>query len=161
MEFRERKQNRLKNYDYSQKGSYFVTICTYNKECFLGNIVGVVTGHPIMKLSKCGKIVDISINNISNYYDNISVGRYCIMPNHVHLIININLADENGRPMTSPTLSNIINQMKGYVTKQMACKVWQSSYHDHVIRNEQKYQKICKYIDDNPAKWVDDCYYRK
>ena len=81
------------------------------------------------------------------------------MPNHVHLIIRIDNNDMNGRPMTAPTLSQIVNQFKGYCSKQIGHPVWQKSFHDHIIRNQADYNRIWEYVDTNAIKWESDCYY--
>jgi len=109
-----------------------------------------------MVLSKYGQIVDNVILDISNHYENIFVDKYVIMPNHVHLIIFIK---NEGRAMHAPTISKVIQQMKGIVTKQVGYPIWQKLYYDHVIRNERNLYEIRKYIDDNPLKWELDKYY--
>lgn len=65
----------------------------------------------------------------------------------------------DGRAMRAPTISTVINQMKGYATKQIGFSLWQKLFHDHIIRNEQEYEKIWAYIDTNPLKWEDTCYF--
>ena len=80
------------------------------------------------------------------------------MPNHIHLLLQIN-TDESGRAMLAPTISRVIQQMKGVITKQIGQSIWQKLYHDHVIRGEADYLKIWRYIDSNAAKWQDDCFY--
>lgn len=80
------------------------------------------------------------------------------MPNHIHLLLRIE-SDEDGRPMAAPTVSTVIQQMKGYVTKQIGRPIWQKLFHDHVIRNEKGYQMIWNYIEENPMRWRDDCFY--
>ena len=80
------------------------------------------------------------------------------MPTHIHLILQIN-TDENGRPMVAPTISTVIQQMKGYVTKQLSRSIWQKLFHDHVIRNENDYPIIWEYIENNPVQWELDCFY--
>ncbi len=110
-------------------------------------------------LSDIGKVVDTAINNISTHYINVTVPKYVIMPNHIHMIIS--LSGTSGRAMRAPTISGIINQMKGYVTKQIGFSIWQKLFHDHIIRDEQEYLKIWNYIDTNPMKWEEDCYYTK
>lgn len=179
-----RKNNRLEFYDYSQSGAYFVTICAKdkqkifwdNQQCFVGAVsgrpqdkkifwneqqcsVGAVSGRPQDKLNHLGLIVKIGIEKISLHYQNITVDKYVIMPNHVHLIIRIDNNDINGRPMTAPTLSQIVNQFKGYCSKQIGHPVWQKSFHDHVIRNQADYNRIWEYVDTNAIKWESDCYY--
>ena len=79
------------------------------------------------------------------------------MPNHIHMILI--LQGDSGRAMRAPTVSTIINQMKGFVTKQIGFSIWQKLFHDHIIRNEPEYQKIQYYIDSNPLKWQEDKYF--
>ena len=110
-------------------------------------------------LSSIGEIVENAINNIPNTYKAITIDKYVIMPNHIHLILIV--AEENGRAMRVPTISTIINQMKGYVSKQLGYSIWQKRFHDHIIRGESEYQDIWQYIDDNPVKWDEDCYYNQ
>ena len=156
-----RKNNRLEFYDYSQNGAYFVTICAKDKQKIFWNnqqcSVGAVSGRP--QDNHLGLIVKIGIEKIPLYYQNITVDKYVIMPNHVHLIIRIDNNDINGRPMTAPTLSQIVNQFKGYCSKQIGHPVWQKSFHDHIIRNQADYNRIWEYVDTNAIKWESDCYY--
>ena len=106
-----RKNNRLEFYDYSQNGAYFVTICAKDKQKIFWNnqqcSVGAVSGRPQDKLNHLGLIVKIGIEKIPLHYQNITVDKYVIMPNHVHLIIRIDNNDINGRPMTAPTCEDI------------------------------------------------------
>ena len=103
MELPKRKSNRLKNYNYSQNGAYFITICTHNKECTLGKIVGGgVLDTPIMYLSNFGEIVKKQIDEINSIYTDLEISKYIIMPNHIHFIIFVN--GLNGTSRTpSPT----------------------------------------------------------
>ena len=82
------------------------------------------------------------------------------MPNHVHLLLQIS-SEVNGRTLFAPTVDRVIKQTKGVITKQIGFSIWQKSFHDHVIRDEQDYLKIWNYIDTNPAKWQEDKYYNK
>lgn len=169
----QRKPNRLPCFDYSTPGAYFVTICTQNRQCILADIVtvgddalnippfsvGATIGRPpMLVLSPHGKIVENAIHNISHCYPMVSVDHYVIMPNHVHLLLQIRTGP-TGRPMVAPTISRVIQQMKGAVSKEIGHSMWQKSYHDHVIRNERDYQRIWNYIDGNPARWREDCFY--
>ena len=151
-----RKSNRLNGYDYSSCGAYFITVCTKDKQKLFWKNVGAPIGRP--GLSEYGIIVEKAINNISVKYPMISVDKYVIMPNHIHIILAIN-ADEYGRPMGAPTISTVINHMKGYVTKRIGFPVWQKLYHDHIIRGQADYDEIWQYIDENPLRWNSDCYY--
>ena len=80
------------------------------------------------------------------------------MPNHIHLIISLQ-GNEDGRPEVTPTISHIIKYFKGSISKQTGFSIWQKSFHDHIIRNKTEFLKIWEYIDTNPQKWQDDCYY--
>ncbi len=162
MEPRIRKLHRLQGYDYSQNGAYFITICVKDKhEILWENGVGATFGRPQepIQLSKYGLVVENEINLISCIYENnVIIDKYVIMPNHIHMIIILQF-EKNGRPQVAPTIPRIIQQFKGSITKKIRFSIWQKLYHDHIIRNESDYQKIWKYIDENPLKWLDDCYY--
>ena len=159
MRLPKRKPNRLPNFDYSTPGAYFITICTKDKECILGQIVGAsIARPPYIELSYCGQIVEQTIRDIPRYYPTISVDHYVVMPNHIHLLLQIN-TDMDGRPMVAPTISTVVQQLKGAVTKQIGHSIWQKLFHDHVIRGEQDYLKIWEYIENNPARWEEDCFY--
>ncbi len=165
-----RKQNRLNYFDYSSYGAYFLTVCTSKRiNCFWVEApfdvgasiarpldpqdVGASIARPLdpqnIKLSKYGKIVDEAVKNISVSYPALSVDHYVIMPDHIHLLITIH-ADERGRPMVAPTVSRVVQQMKGYVTKRIGVSIWQKSFYDHVIRNKEDYEAHIKYIYENP-----------
>ena len=158
-----RKSNRLKDYDYSQNGYYFITICVKDKHELLGQIdVGANCVRPC--LSGQGHIVEKEIHVLSETYDAVEVNKYVVMPNHLHMIIVINDSgriDDSGRTQFAPTISRIVKQFKGSITKQIGFSIWQRSFHDHIIRNEKEYLKIWQYIDENPMKWQEDCFYPK
>ena len=150
-----RKNIRL-HYDYSRAGYYFITICVKDKhELLWCESVGTRIARP--PLSDIGKVIEKAIENIPNIYQSTTIAKYVIMPNHVHLIIQI--CDEYGRAMRVPTISTIINQMKGYVSKQIGYSIWQKRFYDHIIRDEAEYQRIWQYIDENPVKWDEDYYH--
>jgi REP element-mobilizing transposase RayT len=158
MELPKRKPTRLKEYDYSQNGAYFVTICTHNKEHLLSNIVGEGF-HPLPKniLTKIGNEIEKSIQYINDNYIGITISKYVIMPNHVHLIVFLDNSGGHG----NPPLQNIIGQLKSYTTKKFGNILWQRSFHDHIIRDKEDYNKIWEYIDTNVTKWELDCFYIK
>ena len=149
-----RKENRLKDYDYSSCNTYFLTVCTKNKQPFFGNIVGAPIGRPYCELSEYGKIVDEAINNIEKKYIGVRLDKYVIMPAHIHLLITI-LPLAGGRQMGAPTVSNILNKLKGYVTKRIGFPVWQKLYYDHIIRDDTDYDAKWQYIDNNPSSWFE------
>ena len=156
-----RKPTRLKEWDYSQNGAYFLTICTKNKEKTLCDIVGGgALDAPQQVLSDCGKTAEkyiISTNNIPR----VTVDKYVIMPNHIHMIVF--LEGPNG-PSRAPAPTNaliphVVSTLKRFVNREIGAPVFQRSFHDHIIRSEKDYQRIWNYIDTNPAKWGDDCFF--
>ena len=160
-----RKPTRLKNYDYSQNGAYFITICTHNRKCLLSDIVG--DGNfdvPQMILSDYGIILEKHINLINEKYSHINIDKYVIMPNHFHMILTItdrkNGASETAAPYNNE-ISKFISLLKRYCNKEYGENIWQRSFHDHIIRGEKDYQKIWEYIDTNPLKWEQDCFYNE
>jgi len=158
-----RKHNRLFDYDYSQAGTYFVTICAEAKKCIFGKVIHLDNaGRPQVQLFGIGRIIDESIIRIGNIYELVTVEKYVIMPNHVHLLIMIS---DSGRQVAAPTVSQIIGNLKRAVSMNVGaagCRqfaVWQKGFHDHIIRNQNDYEKIWNYIDINPDKWFEDKYY--
>lgn len=159
MELPKRKPNRLKGYDYRTPNAYFITLCTAQRKNLFWQTVGASIARPEdVTLSQYGKIADAAIQNIPERYPAITLDHYVVMPNHIHLLLQIQ-SDEHGRAMPSPTISTVIQQLKGIITKQIGHPIWQKLFHDHVIRNDQDYLKIWNYIDSNPAKWTEDCFY--
>jgi len=154
-----RKPNRLQGHDYSQNGLYFITMCVRGKQCVFWDAVGARIARPI--LSNYGLVVEQAINKISFVYNNVCVDKYVIMPNHIHLLLNIQTFSENGRAMRAPTVSTVVNQMKGFVTKQIGHSIWQKLFHDRIVRDEAEYVKIWQYIENNPLQWELDCFYTK
>ena len=160
--FPKRKINRLKSWNYSNNGGYFITICTDNRKHILSKIC-VADGFPVPQLTKTGQIVDDYIKNINLKYSCVTVSEYVIMPNHIHLLL---LIDNNGTGNPSPTVGNIIGWFKYNTTKSVnekyktaGNKLWQRSYYDHIIRDEKDYMEKLNYILSNPLKWIDDEYY--
>ena len=156
----QRKPNRISNFDYRSHGAYFVTICTHERRNTLCSIVG--DGFPIPKPS--GTIAASVIAAIPEHFPQVRVDHSVVMPNHIHLLLFI---DSSSSPhLPCPTLGNVIGWYKYQVTKQinLSCgtagaKVFQRSYHDHVIRGQRDYDQIWEYIDTNPLRWTIDCFY--
>ncbi len=107
------------------------------------------------KLTEIGIIVDNAIQKISDIYPSVLVEEYVIMPNHIHIILRIR-ADKFRRPMAAPTISRGVNQLKGYASKQVGHPIWQKLFYDHVIRNKKDYDRLEKYIYENPLNWFYD-----
>ena len=111
-----------------------------------------------IELSTFGMIIENEIKILNNTYENANVIKYVIMPNHIHMIIVIN---DKGRPQVSPTVPRAIKQFKGAITKKIGKSIWQTSYYDHIIRNEEDMYYHLQYIEENPKKWLlgKDKYY--
>ena len=142
-----RKHPRLKNYNYTTANYYFVTLCTHNKDCLFGEPSA---------LSQMGQIAQMLLLEIPTHFPGTVVDKCVVMPNHIHGIIVL--------PGGTAELSVIIGQYKAAVTKSVRrfypniC-LWQRSFHDHIIRNQGDYERIWTYIEGNPSKWAEDCFY--
>ncbi len=225
---------RLQNWDYGWDAAYFITICTQNRNHYFGEIVE--TGHalslqfpspsPHMQLSHIGVIADILWHEIKNHANNIELGAFQVMPNHLHgiLILNGNNAVQTGHALSQPpplsptppssesqspppplspppsvetghalslplppqspspqppktigqqrfqhigknSIFSLIGSYKSAVTKhtnRLGFEFeWQTRFHDHIIRNNDEFQRIQQYIINNPAKWADDKFYNE
>ncbi len=156
MEVPKRKQIRLPEYDFRTVNAYFVTICTKDRKNLFWENVGASIARPQdVRLSAYGEIVDKAISEIGNRYPAVSVDKYVIMPNHIHLLLQIH-SDEDGRPMVAPTLSTVVQQMKGAVSKQVGFPLWQKGFYDHVVRGDRDYQDVWTYIEGNPMNYLED-----
>ena len=145
--FPQRKHPRLPYYDYTTPGYYFVTICTCEKKYLFGE-PGC--------LSQLGRIAEQCLMDVHTHFPQVRIDKWVVMPNHVHAIVIL--------PGEGAALSTIMGQYKSAVTKmirsmQPELTVWQASFHDHVIRNQQDYERIWAYIDTNPIRWEKDCFY--
>ncbi|MBR3848737.1 MAG: hypothetical protein IKM21_05555 [Oscillospiraceae bacterium] len=168
MELPKRKPTRFSGYDYSTPGAYFITICTHNKKCLLSNIVGAIHELPENKLTQYGAFVKQIIEMLPCRF-NVSIPKYVIMPNHIHLIVEIYDDNEKRAIRESPLQCrrSVIDKMVGFLKMNVSKKfhnenadrIWQRSFHDHIIRGEEDYKKIWAYIDTNVAKWEKDCFY--
>jgi len=156
-----RKKNRLPEYDYSQVGYYFITICTKDRECYFGKIK-----NGKMNLNEIGKLSRKYWKEIPKHFPFVELDEYVVMPNHIHGIIIIdndnNVGDNHGCPLQNRNmelLPKIISQYKSSVTRQIRKQfdyyifAWQKSFYDHIIRNEKSLFKIQNYIIYNPLKW--------
>ena len=174
MTLSKRKRMRLPEYNYTAPGAYFITICTHQREALFGTIE-----HGIMVYSEIGQIAaeEISVTNQIRQKDGIQITKSIVMPNHVHMIIEIvgprlavavaesGTANRFGTPL-SGSVSSVVRSYKAAVTKHVreSCghgkpcpyKLWQPRFYDHVIRSERDYQEIWRYIDENPVKWEMD-----
>lgn len=163
-----RRSVRLKGYDYTQAGAYFVTIVTQGRECLFGE---VVDGE--MVLSKWGKTVQELWDAIPVHFPNAQLDTFVVMPNHVHgIIVVAGARHASPLPRTTPpprgpesqSLGAIVGSFKSVVTKSInslrgtpGISVWQRDYHEHIIRDESTLHRIREYIVNNPLQWAVDC----
>ena len=148
-----RKPTRLKHFDYSSENYYFITICTHNKNCIFGKPNA---------LNDCGRIAQEAFSEITGHFPFVNIDQYVVMPNHIHAIISI----ENGAENERPNLNTVVGLYKSGVPRKIhrlypELTVWQRSFHDHVIRNQQDYERIWTYVHYNDQKWEQDCFYIK
>ena len=166
MDLPKRKQTRLKEYDYSSPGAYFITICVKDRKQLLSKIIvgtGVLDG-PQNILTSYGEIANKHLVNMSDFYENIKIDEFVVMPNHIHMLIQIlETGNSNGPSRTSVPTNSLIAQFvstfKRFCNKEYGKNIWQSRSNDHIIRGEKDYQKICEYIDTNVIRWKEDCFY--
>ena len=159
-----RKPTRLNNFDYNTTGAYFITICTDKRRQILSRIVGVdVLGDPKnAELLPYGTVADKYIKQMNEFYEKLTIDQYVIMPNHIHLLIFVH---NDGSPRTStPTkqtsaVSHFVSTFKRFCNKECGENLWQRGFYDHVIRGREDYEKIVKYICENPIRWCYDELY--
>lgn len=179
-----RQSIRLRSYDYSQPGWYFITICTYERRMIFGDIVD---GQMI--LNGTGKIVEKYWREIASSYHQINLHDFVIMPNHLHGIIQIvgaqfiapnldvapnsDVASElnkgainKGAINRAPTVGEIVRGFKARcswaINKNIdmcGVPVWQRNYHEHIIRSQEAYSAITEYVRTNPQRWQEDRYH--
>ena len=162
-----RRSIRLKDYDYSQQGAYFVTICTKNRECLFGEIVASK-----IRLNQSGELIQQIWYELPNRYIDLDLDAFILMPNHLHGIIV--LTDQaavgaglalpgKGAASGAPTLGGIVRTFKSIsaillnrLLSRTGRTLWQRNYYEHIIRNEKSLNAIRDYILNNPNRWPDD-----
>lgn len=193
-EIHNRHSIRLKGYDYSNEGLYFITICVKNRKLLFGDII-----NGIIILNDAGKMVDNEWKNIPNRFSNVKLHQYVVMPNHFHAILEIvvganlvvaqnpeiantgfynnsiipitpNRATTRVAP-TTKTVGDIVGAFQSLVTvkyihgiknngwETFIGKLWQRNYYEHIIRDDQSYQRIVEYINNNIINWKQDKFF--
>lgn len=153
---------RLQGYDYTFPGAYFVTMVTQLRECLFGEVVDSE-----MQVNQFGIIVDQAWMDLPSHYPQVTLEVFVVMPNHVHGIVVINecRGGSQTRPyrMIQHGLPEIVRAFKSFsamrinqLQKRDRVAVWQRSFYDHIIRNEQDFRNNWEYIHNNPQKWQDD-----
>ena len=173
-ELPDRKGNRLKGYDHSAQGAYFITVCTRGRAHILSCIHGPspdAVGRdalipPQVELTPVGSCLEHAILQTEIAYPNVTVDRYVIMPNHFHLLLTVHSptapnGSDGGMRASRPTIPLMVRAIKTNVSRQAGRSIWQDSFYDHIIRTETDYWAIVQYIDENPLKWVLDPLYQE
>ena len=99
------------------------------------------------------------IEYINENNSEVIVDKYVVMPNHIHLILIVNGGSSGMPTPTNHTVPKLISSLKRFTNKKCGLSLWQRSYHDRIIRDEKEYLELCKYIENNPYKWLEDKYY--
>ena len=165
-----RKSIRLKGYDYSRSGLYFITICVLDKKCLFGRIE-----NGEMILNNAGKVAEVCWLAIPEHFPNTVLHEFVVMPNHIHGIVELTVGAENFQPPQSPnqyrrnefqkmiphSIGSIVKGFKIGVTKWFRNNtdiesIWLRNYYEHIIRSEKSYYQISEYIINNPKKWKED-----
>lgn len=159
-EIHHRHSIRLRDYDYSQIGAYFITICTHDRNCLFGNIID-----DKMLLNEFGMLVHGEWIKSAQIRMEIKIDEFIVMPNHIHGIVII---DRKGDRPVAPTIGSLIGGFKSTATKQIneirkmpRVPVWQRNYYEHIIRNEKSLYNIREYIVNNPLNWKQDEMYKE
>jgi REP element-mobilizing transposase RayT len=180
-----RRSIRLAEYDYTQPGAYFITICAHERACVFGDIVG-----DEMRLNDAGWMVQQCWDEIPEHYPGIDIDAFTVMPNHIHGIVILVGATPRGCPVPTPQIRNrwegqaqgpaptantrnlslpdVVHRLKSLTTRRYADgvkhhnwppfnkKLWQRNYYEHIIRDEEDLRDIRDYIQNNPLRWADD-----
>ena len=173
--FKRRKHIRLKDFDYSSSGLYFITICTEGRQCVLSKVTGSRTTKgtteeslvgrglaPAVELTDLGIIAEKQLCLLPQRFSAVQIRRYVIMPNHIHMIVRLDRNTAGASPR--PTIMDVVCAYKSLTTiecnklKKMP-KLFQTSFHEHIIRNKQEYFEISNYITNNPILWEKDKYH--
>jgi putative transposase len=154
----QRKSPRLKGYDYSQSGAYFVTICTENKL----KLFGIIRNEQML-LSELGHIAYQELANLTRHWQNLDIDLFVVMPNHVHAILVI-----HDSTVKQESLGHIVGGYKAGVSRTARkaniipknLVLWQERFHDHIIRHEKPLNYIRNYVATNPERWAQDSFYQ-
>ena len=156
-----RKTTRLEKFDYSHFGVYFVTICTSKRICNLAKIDHTTLGIQVVLLP-IGEIAEKWLNRIPEYAQDYQLAQYTIMPNHIHLLLRIRY-NEHASPKS---LMSVIGWLKYQITKDVRENIFsvefplfQRSFYDHIVRNQDDYERIAKYMYENPVMWQEDRFF--
>ena len=152
-----RKSPRLKGYDYQEPGAYFVTICVTPRRNLFWKTPTITSNNsdPKKCLNENGNIVAACLEQLFAHRKGIYLVNFVIMPDHVHFLLKLD-GDVNGI-----SISNLVGEFKRQASLRLrkwmsGGKIWQRSFFDRIIRNDQEYQRIYDYIEANPVNWEED-----
>ena len=153
----ERKNPRLKNYDYSSAGAYFVTICTHNRQQILSRIVGRGLAPAKIEYTDYGKVAENQLLLLEKRYPFLRIDAYVIMPDHIHIMIVFEEKTAGASPR--PTLYDVVCAYKSLTTRECKKiypveKLFQTSFYEHIIRDQEDYNEKARYIEENPLRWM-------
>ena len=165
-----RRHPRLDNYDYSLPGAYFVTVNVAGNRCLLSNVrVGRGLAPAEVRLTELGRIVEEELLTLPRRYPGVTVERYVVMPNHIHVLFEFEAAGASPRPTERtprPTLMQVVGTLKSLSARRcnrevgtMGTPFWQASFYESILQSERAYLDALNYIDTNPAKWAEDKYF--
>lgn len=160
-----RRSIRLKGYDYSQAGAYFITCCVQKRICLFGEIE-----HHVLSLNHAGRMIEKIWLELPDYYQNVETDAFVVMPNHFHGIVVLKNVGAGPRacPESQMTLPDIVHRFKSLTTTQyrkgvksqnwepFMGKLWQRNYYEHIVRNSDDLNRIREYIQNNPHNWISD-----
>ncbi len=169
----QRKATRLKNFDYSSTGAYFVTICIKDRKKFLSEVIkgsgsltnqtydslvgeGLAPPEFSVRLKPCGEIAKEQLLCLERRFPSVSIEDYVIMPDHIHIVVFLH--ERSGGASPSPTLNDVICAFKSLTSR--ICKqrygieqIFQRSYAEHIVRDREDYETRRRYIYENPKRW--------
>ena len=161
-----RKSHHLQGYDYSQNGAYFITICTHQRRMLFGP-----NRAPVGADSISARMAARVFREVIDQYPAVQCRYFVVMPNHFHALVEIERARADME--SAPTVVEIVQAFKRYSTIAYIRlvkdgqaipfdkRLWQRSFHDHIVRNETDYRMIAAYIQSNPQLWHKDCFYEE
>ena len=161
---RQRRSIRLRSYDYTRAGAYFVTLCTKDRECIFGE---AIDGQ--VRLTDMGRVADECWSWILQHFKSVLTDAYVVMPNHLHGVLVVEYRDvwaQHAAPLPKPTgvnpgsLAAVVRSFKSAAAKRIneirdtpGAPVWQRNYFEHIIRDELSMERIRQYIIENPMRW--------
>ena len=155
-----RKKLRLNGWDYSQEGAYFLTLCALDRKCLFSKVVGRgILDAPMIQLYSFGLYIQEALEYLQNNNPNIMIHNWVIMPNHVHILLSLRREGSASSSAANAKIPKFVSSLKRCTNKMAGIKLWQTSYYDHIIRDDEDFLRRWQYIDRNPSAWNEDDYF--